>query len=63
MQINLNKSLINNNDVKKSTNENYGISIISSIYDVINNIPINYCITECNENNLNKKKVNETNGF
>ena len=63
MQINLNKSLINNNNVKKSTNGYYGISIISSIYDVINNIPINYCITECNENNLNKKKVNETNGF
>ena len=63
MQINLNKSLINNNDVKKSANGNYGISIISSIYDVINNIPINYCITECNENNLNKKKVNETTGF
>ena len=63
MQLNLNKALINNNDVKQSPNGNYGISIISSMYDVINNIPINYSITQCNENDLNKKKVNETNGF
>ena len=63
MQLNLNKSLINNNDIKKSKNGNYGVCIISSIYDVINKIPINYNITKYNENNLNKKKVNETNGF
>lgn len=63
MQINLNKALINNNDVKPSSNGYYGVSIISSLYDVINNIPINYGITKCNDNNLNKKKVNETNGF
>ena len=62
-QINLNKSLINNNGIKKSSNGEYGVCILSSIYDIINNIPINYNITKCNTNDINKKKVNETNGF
>lgn len=62
-QINLNKSLINNVDVKVSKNEKYGVGILSSMYDVLNEIPINYNLTKCNENEINKKKVNETNGF
>ena len=63
MQYNVDKKLINNNDIKSSSNNCYGICMISSIVDVINNIPINYNITKCNENNINKKKVNETTGF
>lgn len=63
MQVNLDKKLINDNEIKKSANGTYGICIISSIYDVINNIPINYNITKCNKNNIDKKKVNETTGF
>lgn len=63
MQINIDKNLINNNDVKSSNNANYGVCIISTLFDVINNIPINYGVTECNENNIDKKKVNETTGF
>ena len=63
MQVNLNKSLINNNDIKESPNGCYGICIISSLFDVINNIPINYNITKCSENEVDKKKVNETTGF
>lgn len=63
MQLNLNKLLINNNDIKKSPNDNYGIAIISSIYDVINDIPINYYLTKCQDKDIDKKKVNETNGF
>ena len=63
MQVNLNQSLINNNSIKASSNGSYGVCIISSLFDVINNIPINYNITKCDENNLNKKKVNETSGF
>ena len=63
MQVNLNKSLINNNDIKESPNRCYGICIISALFDVINNIPINYNITKCSENKVDKKKVNETTGF
>lgn len=62
-QINLNKSLINGNDIKSSNKNDYGVCIISSMYDVINNIPINYNITKCDDNNIDKKKVNETKGF
>lgn len=40
MQNNLNKTLINGNDIKKSANGNYGICIICTLYNVINNIPI-----------------------
>lgn len=63
LQLNLNKELINCDDIKSSNSEQYGVALISSTYDVLNKIPINYNVTKSNENNFNKKKVNETTGF
>ena len=63
MQVNVNKSLINNDDVKSSKSGNYGIVLISSLFDIMNKIPINYSPTKSTETNFNKKKVNETTGL
>lgn len=63
MQLNLNADLINDNDIKSSKNGHYGVCNISGLYDVMNDIPINYNPIKCNQNNINKKKVNETTGF
>jgi hypothetical protein len=63
MQENLNAELINDNDIKSSKNGYYGVCNISSLYDVLNGIPINYNPTKCDQNDVNKKKVNERIGF
>ncbi len=62
-QSNVNKCLINNDDIKPSKSGEYGIVLISNLFDVMNNIPINYGITKSTEINFNKKKVNETTGL
>ena len=62
-QLNVNKSLINNDDIKCSKSGEYGIALISNLFDVMNKIPINYGLTKSNEINFNKKKVNETTGL
>jgi hypothetical protein len=63
VHFNTNKDLINGNDVKSSKSGQYGVVLISSTFDVLNKIPINYNVTKSNEVNFNKKKVNETTGF
>ena len=62
-QLSVNKSLINNDDVKRSKSGEYGIALISNLFDVMNKISINYGLTKSNEINFNKKKVNETTGL
>ena len=55
--------MINNDDIKCSKSGEYGIALISNLFDVMNKIPINYGLTKSNEINFNKKKVNETTGL
>lgn len=57
------KSAVNGDNIKLSKSGNYGTMLISSLFDVINNIPINYYSVHSNEKNFNKKKVNETTGL
>ncbi len=61
--MNVNKKLINNIDIKPSHNGKYGVSNLSCLYDVINQIPLSYYPTKSPLNELEKKSVNETNGF
>jgi len=62
MQLNVCKSAINNRNIKSSKNNSYGIILISSFYDILNNIPINYHLIETNEEKANKK-ADERPGF
>jgi len=57
------KSAVNGDNIKLSSSGNYGTMLISSLFDIINNIPINYYSVHSNEKNFNKKKVNETTGL
>ena len=57
------KSAVNGDNIKISKSGNYGTMLISSLFDVINNIPINYYSVHSDEKNFNKKKVNETTGL
>ena len=57
------KSAVNSDNIKISKSGNYGTMLISSLFDVINNIPINYYSVHSDEKNFNKKKVNETTGL
>jgi hypothetical protein len=63
MQLNVNMNAINNDDIKCSKNKNYGVILISGLYDIINKIPISYYPTHSDEDDFKKKKVNETKGF
>ena len=63
MQLNVNKNAINNDDVKCSKNKHYGVMLISGFFDIINKIPISYYPTKSDEEDFNKKKLNETKGF
>ena len=63
MHLNVSGKLINNNDVKASNSNNYGVCNLSCLFDVINMIPISYHLTESTTTTIEKKKVNETNGF
>lgn len=62
-QINVNRKVINNNDIKKSKNGKYGIVLISGLYDVFNEIPISYHKSYSDNDSFNKKKISETAGF
>ena len=62
-QLNVLKDAVNNDNIKISSSKNYGVILISSLFDIINNIPINYHSVHSNTDNFNKKKVNETTGL
>ena len=63
MIVNVNKKLINNDDIKSSKSGHYGSALISNMTDIVNRIPINYQVTHSSEKNFSKKKVNKTYGF
>ena len=58
-QYNVDSALINDSDIIASKRDDYGVCQIVVLYDVMNNIPINYSLAEC----TNLSKANETNGF
>lgn len=62
-QINVCAELINDIDIKRSSNGQYGVCNLSCLHDVINNIPITNCPTGCPITDLHKMKVSEINGF
>ena len=63
MQIVADKKAINNNDIKKSKSGQYGVVLISGLYDILNEIPISYHKTCSDIGSFNKKKANESVGF
>lgn len=62
-QMNVVESAINGDNIKESSSGKYGTIMISSLFDVMNNISINYHSVYSTEDNFNKKKVNETTGL
>lgn len=62
-KVDLLKSAVNSDNIKLSSSGNYGTLLLSSLFDIINSIPINYHSVHSNEKNFNKKKVNETTGL
>lgn len=63
MQLTVAKEAINKNDIKGSKSGKYGVVLISSFYDIFNEIPISYHKTYSDINSFNKKKANESVGF
>lgn len=63
LKLDMIKSAVNEDNIKISNSGNYGTMLISSLFDVVNNIPINYFSVHSDEKNFNKKKVNETTGL
>ena len=55
--------LIDNRYIKPSKNGLYGICMISSMFDIVNKIPINFQLSLSTEEDIDKKKFNETKGF
>ncbi len=63
LQFNVEKAAVNNDNIKLSSSGQYGVILISSMFDIINNISINYHSIHSTEENFDKKKVNETTGL
>ena len=61
--MNVGESAINGDNIKESLSGQYGTIMISSLFDVMNGMSINYHSVHSTKSNFNKKIVNVTTGL